>query len=441
VAVPPHNDTELAALVELGVTAAQRGHHERARRYFEEALALDPLHEDALLWLAAMTEDRDRASDLVQRALQRDPSSPRAQAALRWLDQTAADTSPPPEAGSPAPFRPPWEAYAPGFAPREEGDESLPDALLRHPPVEPAEPSRVDSAAGAGSVTATTRGISREGAPEPSAVSRHRRNRLHGRPTPRRPVYRRGSALLHRGLLANIANAAMLAMLAVIVLGSAALGVLLTDNVEAQRARVALGAVTLTPTPTFSPTPTRTPTLTPTPTATVTPSPTVTRTPTSIPSPTATAQPTSTPVPEWALMWGPLPTEDKWIEVDLTTQTIRAWEGTELVLTGPISSGRRGMATRVGRFHIQSKHRRQGMAGAGYYLPNVPHVQYFVGSIAMHGVYWTVDWGTPSSHGCVNLKPDDAAWLFDWTDPPVPEDVNTVYATQDSPGTLVIVHK
>ena len=110
----PRDISELAALVDLGVAAAQYGRHERARRYLEAALAIDPAHEDALLWLAAITDDRDRAHTMVRRALSKNPTSRRAQAALRWLDQPAADTSAPPEAGAPRrSWRPSWPPVPP----------------------------------------------------------------------------------------------------------------------------------------------------------------------------------------------------------------------------------------------------------------------------------------------------------------------------------------
>lgn len=262
------------------------------------------------------------------------------------------------------------------------------------------------------------------------------------------------------------------AMLGVVVLGSAALATLLTDDVQAQRIRVALGVVASasteapeSPAPPAEPSPEppeggsdrpapgttrpslRAPTTespaaadaTPTANPTATETPVPTPTPTTTPPPTEAPEPTATP--EWAAALGPLPLEGKWIEVDLTGQVLRAYEGAGLVLSAPISSGRPGLGTRQGRFRIQSKHVRQNMAGVDFYLPNVPHVQYFVGGIALHGAYWEVDWGTPTSHGCVNLTLEDAAWLFDWTDPPLPEGANTVRATEEEPGTWVLVHK
>jgi lipoprotein-anchoring transpeptidase ErfK/SrfK len=118
-----------------------------------------------------------------------------------------------------------------------------------------------------------------------------------------------------------------------------------------------------------------------------------------------------------------------------------AYEGTECVFSTRISSGKAGTATREGKFRIQRKLASQLMAGPGYYLPNVPWVQYFVGAFALHGAYWHDKWGTPTSHGCVNLRIADAKWLYDWTDPVVPEGSTYLASTSANPGTWVLVHK
>lgn len=54
------------------------------------------------------------------------------------------------------------------------------------------------------------------------------------------------------------------------------------------------------------------------------------------------------------------------------------------------------------------------MSGPGYYLPDVPYVMYFYRGYGLHGTYWHNNFGVPMSHGCVNLRTEDAAWLFDW---------------------------
>ena len=56
-----------------------------------------------------------------------------------------------------------------------------------------------------------------------------------------------------------------------------------------------------------------------------------------------------------------------------------------------------------------------------YDLPGVPWVSYFTEpGIAFHGAYWHNRFGTPMSHGCINMRPDAAKWIYRWTLPAVP---------------------
>ncbi|MEK7311932.1 MAG: L,D-transpeptidase family protein [Chloroflexota bacterium] len=189
---------------------------------------------------------------------------------------------------------------------------------------------------------------------------------------------------------------------------------------------------TPTATPTFTPTetPTPTPSDTPTPTATATDTPTPTPTDTPTPIPTDTPLPTNTPLPPTprppTATKAPvvLSNGKRWIEVDLSSQTLTAYEGNTPVATFYISSGKRSTPTLTGSFHIYIKARKARMIGPGYDTPDVPYVMYFTGDFALHGAYWHNNFGTPVSHGCVNMRVGDAAWLFDFA----------------SIGTLVKVH-
>jgi len=80
------------------------------------------------------------------------------------------------------------------------------------------------------------------------------------------------------------------------------------------------------------------------------------------------------------------------------------------------------------------------MSGPGYYLPNVPYVMYFYKGYSLHGTYWHNNFGTPMSHGCVNMRTEEAKWLFEWTTPAVPEGAYQAYSTETDPGTLVVIH-
>jgi hypothetical protein len=75
-------------------------------------------------------------------------------------------------------------------------------------------------------------------------------------------------------------------------------------------------------------------------------------------------------------------------------------------------------------------------------LHDVPYIQYFASGYALHAAYWHDVFGTPRSHGCVNLSPIDAHRIFFWTDPPVPEGWHAVNAGEDAgEGTTVIIHE
>jgi lipoprotein-anchoring transpeptidase ErfK/SrfK len=104
----------------------------------------------------------------------------------------------------------------------------------------------------------------------------------------------------------------------------------------------------------------------------------------------------------------------RWIEVELSAQRLTAWNGKKRVRSFMVSTGKKRTPTRIGRFRIQSKHRTSRMRGSGYNIPNVPHVMYYSGGYALHGAFWHNRFGTPISHGCVNLRPSSARWLYNW---------------------------
>ncbi len=115
----------------------------------------------------------------------------------------------------------------------------------------------------------------------------------------------------------------------------------------------------------------------------------------------------------------------KWIDVNLSTQTLTAYEGSTPVFTTRVSTGLWQTPTVVGTFSIYVKYAATDMSGPGYYLPGVPYTMYFYLGYALHGTYWHNNFGTPMSHGCVNLATPDAQWLFNWA--PVGTQVVTHY--------------
>jgi lipoprotein-anchoring transpeptidase ErfK/SrfK len=104
----------------------------------------------------------------------------------------------------------------------------------------------------------------------------------------------------------------------------------------------------------------------------------------------------------------------RWIEVNLSDQTLTAWQGDQAVLYTSVSTGTSAYPTVTGRYSIGTKYTAQRMTGPGYDLPGVPWVMYFFGGYAIHGAYWHNNFGTPMSHGCVNMETSDAQWVFSW---------------------------
>ncbi len=144
--------------------------------------------------------------------------------------------------------------------------------------------------------------------------------------------------------------------------------------------------------------------------------------------------------------------DEKWIEVDLSDQKIKAWDGTDLFLESLVSTGYGPFKTPTGEFRIWIKLRAtkmEGGSGSGYYyLPNVPYVMFFGNSeipnyrgYGLHGTYWHNDFGTPRSHGCVNLPTNIAKDLYYWTTPTLLEGKGTVYSDEGNIGTRIVIHE
>ena len=142
-----------------------------------------------------------------------------------------------------------------------------------------------------------------------------------------------------------------------------------------------------------------------------------------------------------------IPWEEKTINVNLSAQKMTAYEGNRVVFTSRISSGVRtqegGFSTPQGYFRTTRKRPCRHMAYpadenyTGYDLPGVPWVSYFMGNgVAFHGTYWHNDFGVPHSHGCINMTPEAAKWVYLWTTPAV---LPGRYYYADENGTRVIV--
>lgn len=104
----------------------------------------------------------------------------------------------------------------------------------------------------------------------------------------------------------------------------------------------------------------------------------------------------------------------KYFLVDLSEQRVYAFEGETLVRWTTVSTGRWPTPTVTGAFRIYAKYVSTRMRGPGYDLPNVPYTMYFYKGYGLHGTYWHNNFGTPMSHGCVNMPTPEAEWAFNW---------------------------
>lgn len=127
---------------------------------------------------------------------------------------------------------------------------------------------------------------------------------------------------------------------------------------------------------------------------------------------------------------GDTPDDSKWIETDLSEQRLYLKENGHTVASFLVSTGK-WAPTPTGEWRIWTKLRYTRMEGGSkalgtyYNLPNVPYVMYYDRGYSIHGAYWHNNFGQPMSHGCTNMRPEEAAVVFNWA----------------SVGTRVIVHE
>ena len=143
---------------------------------------------------------------------------------------------------------------------------------------------------------------------------------------------------------------------------------------------------------------------------------------------------------------------ERWIDIDLAHQVLVAYEWKQPRYVTRISSGRLrtpspelDYRTPKGLHRIRGKHLTSTMDNdepgePPYSLEDVPYVMYFKGAYAFHSAFWHDRFGRPRSHGCINLAPRDAKWLYNWAGPDLPDTWHGGSATEENPGTWVHVH-
>ena len=143
---------------------------------------------------------------------------------------------------------------------------------------------------------------------------------------------------------------------------------------------------------------------------------------------------------------------EKWVEIDLSEQKLRAWDNGQLFLETPVSTGLPWTPTPTGEFWVWIKLRYTKMEGGQgdgyYYLPNVPYVMFYGNEqvpnwkgYSLHGTYWHSDFGNQRSHGCVNLPTPIAERIFYWIGPVLSQGKWVVKASEGNPGTRIVVHE
>ena len=135
--------------------------------------------------------------------------------------------------------------------------------------------------------------------------------------------------------------------------------------------------------------------------------------------------------------------EGRWIDVDLDQQLVVAYEGSRPVFATLASTGKGKNATPTGVFNITRKKRQTTMRNdrkkRQTYSVAVPWPVYFNKGFAFHSTYWHNNFGSPRSHGCINLSPTDAVRLYGFVGPEMPAGWTVVYGHKTQPGTAVHV--
>jgi len=376
--------------------ALRRGDKDTARDLGEKAVLLVPDLEDAWLILVAADPNPEDALAYAQKALELNPASPRARKAVEWATaqlkhaRLAPDRNVPPETSPP------------------------PDEPVR----------RLRSEAPAVALAIPVYGKS------PAQAEEKSNNRT----------------LLYAGIVLGLLVCAVLGVVAWLAFKGLFASVLSsnqvipTQGVLWAQVNVPKPGVTPIDVSAFAPQPTSMAAVTtdiptlpsgiPTRVLAKTPTAIPTEAPTSTPGPTETPgvmamdviadTPTSVYVPPTA---APPPAAvvaslghggTRWIDVNLSTQSVYAYEGDTVVNSFIVSTGTWLTPTVTGKYKIYIKLKSGNMSGPGYFLPNVPYIMYFYKSYGLHGTYWHNNFGTPMSHGCINLRTSDAEWLFNW---------------------------
>lgn len=350
--------------------ALRAGRKHEARALLQEVLRADPENYQAWLWLAAVTPSARASLDYVARAERLNPGDPIVSEARAWAEHRLAEAE---ESKSAPAARTPAAAPDPTAAPATAAGRGrrvrpllLGGVVLALLLLTAAFVRLQQRENGAGETVAAVATTPGEPTAEPTESARHFMPRTLSDPEEVQPS---------------------------------------PTATTVQQVQIATKPVVATEEGTARPT------------WTVTPSPTPTPTPTPTPVPTFVSNSTA---PQPVMRPNGVGPDERWIDVNLTTQTLVAYEGNTPVYESLVSSGTWNHPTVTGQFRIWLRFTSQTMDGRrlgyDYYLENVPYVMYFFEDYALHGTFWHNNFGTPMSHGCVNLPTPAAEWIFNWSE-------------------------
>lgn len=135
---------------------------------------------------------------------------------------------------------------------------------------------------------------------------------------------------------------------------------------------------------------------------------------------------------------------ERWFDIDLDSQVLVAYEGEDPVYATLVSSGNEKNPSPTGIYRIWIKFSETDMSGRmgasdEYSVATVPWTQFYEGDFALHTAYWHDRFGEVRSHGCINLSPHDARFLYFWSDPQVPPGWSMANGNSQTPGSMVRV--
>lgn len=430
---PPANMTNS---LRLGIEAARTGRENEARTHFITVLKQDPNNIPAMLWLAFVLPAPQDTIRLLKRVLALDPQNERAKAGIRWARVRLG--LPPEQTEAAAPEGPAPAAQADPASKEESGEDSIRSLLLSEEVQQRSKKGALAHRARrtinpflgifliAGALGLMAIGLGALLFVPPETLAAWIPAAYHNSPAP-----------------TDIQPAAQVAAPTKPAIPVAAVPKTVTKSFSSAADTIVMPkppAHIYTPPAESAPT---VPVNEDKPAAT-------TSTATDKPQP-ASIDPlkligpigpfTPEPVDKALLAHQPAYPGEKWIEVNVTTQKVTAWEGNVPVMEFTVSTGLPNTPTVLGKFNIYWKLKSTLMVGDNYYLPEVPYTMYFYAGYALHGTYWHSNFGQPMSHGCVNLETSQAQQLFDWATPVLPPGQTEIVASTDNPGTLVVVHE